>query len=119
MKGRQDSTSKKKLAAAFIAGAGTALVAGSYLLYGPKISHGDVERFKDEIMDDLLDRIAQLKSLTKQAYDRIVDEAVVDYAQLRELSEDQVAQLAVKLKANYKKMAALAKEAAEEAEDDY
>lgn len=116
MKGR--GTSKTKLAAAFIAGAGTALAAGTYLLYGPKISRGDIQRFKDEIMDDLLDRIAEMKSLSKQTYDRIVDEAVVDYAQLRDLTEEQATELAAKLKASYKKMAALAKEATDEAEYD-
>lgn len=106
-----------KLLAAFVAGAAVVLAAGGYLFYGPKgrKHRRELEHWIDDAKEDMLDRMAELKDVSRQTYNTIVDEVVEDYSLAKDLTKAEAQRLGTRFKARYREMKEMARDAARDA----
>lgn len=105
----------------FVAGAVTALAGAALILYGgprARSRRDAIEDWIEDVKEEVLDRMTQLRSMTPKVYEALVDEITEEARTAGELADTQVRRAAARLKSRYEQMKQSAREFPETREKD-
>ncbi len=90
-----------------LAGLVTGLAVGGLtgILFAPKAgkeTRKDLKKVYSKVSKDVIDKIKEVKDLTKEKYHEIVDKAISEYQKIEKVTKEQVAEVATILKDKWK-----------------
>jgi len=97
-------------------GIGVGAIAGAVagILFAPKSgkeTREDIKKYYHEMKDQIAEKVASLKEITRETYSQVVTEVVASYQEHKKINEDEATQIKQTLDEGYEKV----KEAAEKA----
>jgi len=109
MKNVIKSKSSHKMAIGVGIAALAAAAAGAYYLYGSDKSAKNRKQIKSWMLKmkaEVMDKIENVKDLSKEAYDKTIDEVSKKYSQIKNIDQEELIQLAKRMKSHWKEIEA-------------
>ena len=109
MKNTPTPKSSHKMAIGVGIAALAAAAAGAYYLYGSDKSAKNRKHIKSWMLKmkaEVMDKIENVKDLSKEAYDKTIDEVSKKYSQLKDIDQKELMRLAKRMKSHWKEIEA-------------